>query len=614
MLATTTPIGVTDLPYDPCADPEADHNALGISNYLDGLAQFITSCPTPMTIAVQGDWGSGKTSAMNGIKFRLGSEKKYEIIDFNTWQYAQFDLGEALVFSLVHEVTAPLQRNSEQAKRYLRKFVDFGRGLMRTVGSTTPAIAVLSNVLDSAVDSFGDDEKMSIVEQVKNLRKEFHAAVEEFCKKAEKDRVIVFVDDLDRLDPSKSVEVMENLKLFLECERVVFVLAIDFEVVSRGVQNKFGAGFTEDKARSFFDKIIQVPFRMPISNYKIDGIMKEVFDTLGMKNLSAAERKPYEQAVKYSIGTNPRSLKRLLNTFVLLKLIVEAGELPSERDDKLDITLFYLLCLQSAFPKFHDRLTELSDFQEDLDSLLPIDETGDDTQGTTTAMQKEYGVTTLDQLRRLESFIEFFREVLDDSDDGLQLLKRGLFLSSVTTVGSSNVVDNDGRRDFGGSVISRLESNLGTPGTTMFQSLLAKLCNLLGEEQFSYAMTPSSDNTVTLHNRSEESVKKSGWGTQMAEVRVNKRGTLAVYFGPKAAEGARNFWKNDPEWSKLAEGLHREWHSEAEGRGNKKMTFLDTNKKQSRNTHPFGLTKISTEEEIEAVALALSTAFKLSRR
>ena len=148
----------------------------------------------------------------------------------------------------------------------------------------------------------------------------------------------------------------------------------------------------------------------------------------------------------------------------------------------------------------------------------------------------------------------------------------------------------------------------------MFQSLLAKLCNLLGEEQFSYAMTPSSDNTVTLHNRSEESVKKSGWGTQMAEVRVNKRGTLAVYFGPKAAEGARNFWKNDPEWSKLAEGLHREWHSEAEGRGNKKMTFLDTNKKQSRNTHPFGLTKISTEEEIEAVALALSTAFKLSRR
>ena len=100
----------------------------------------------------------------------------------------------------------------------------------------------------------------------------------------------------------------------------------------------------------------------------------------------------------------------------------------------------------------------------------------------------------------------------------------------------------------------------------------------------------------------------------MAEVRVNKNGTLAVYFGPKAAEEARNFWKNDPEWSKLAEGLHREWSSEAEGRGNKKMIFSDINKTQPRNLHPFGFLKISTEEEIEAVARALATAFKLSRR
>ena len=32
-------------------------DALGVSPYVDALADFILTCATPMTIAVQGDWG-----------------------------------------------------------------------------------------------------------------------------------------------------------------------------------------------------------------------------------------------------------------------------------------------------------------------------------------------------------------------------------------------------------------------------------------------------------------------------------------------------------------------------------------------------------------------------
>ena len=37
-------------------------------------------------------------------------------------------------------------------------------------------------------------------------------------------RVVIFVDDLDRLQPQKAVEVLEVLKVFLDCENCVFVL------------------------------------------------------------------------------------------------------------------------------------------------------------------------------------------------------------------------------------------------------------------------------------------------------------------------------------------------------------------------------------------------------
>lgn len=60
---------------------------------------------------------------------------------------------------------------------------------------------------------------------------------------------MIFVDDLDRLVPSKAVELLEVLKLFLDCKQCVFVLAIDYEVVIRGAIKKYGfASYNSEKS------------------------------------------------------------------------------------------------------------------------------------------------------------------------------------------------------------------------------------------------------------------------------------------------------------------------------------------------------------------------------
>jgi len=58
--------GFTDRPAS-CIDDDA----FGVEKYISGLSEFIKECNTPMTIAIQGDWGSGKTSMMNMIKGQL---------------------------------------------------------------------------------------------------------------------------------------------------------------------------------------------------------------------------------------------------------------------------------------------------------------------------------------------------------------------------------------------------------------------------------------------------------------------------------------------------------------------------------------------------------------
>jgi len=51
--------------------------------------------------------------------------------------------------------------------------------------------------------------------------------------------LLFFIDDLDRCLPEKAVEMLEAIKLFLEVEGTAFVLALDDEVVERGIAHRY---------------------------------------------------------------------------------------------------------------------------------------------------------------------------------------------------------------------------------------------------------------------------------------------------------------------------------------------------------------------------------------
>ncbi len=70
--------GSTDMP--------AKEDQFEIKKYVEGLISFIKECNTPMTLAIQGDWGTGKTSIMTMVKSKLqeDSKDKIECVWFNT--------------------------------------------------------------------------------------------------------------------------------------------------------------------------------------------------------------------------------------------------------------------------------------------------------------------------------------------------------------------------------------------------------------------------------------------------------------------------------------------------------------------------------------------------
>lgn len=65
MASDTYPHNQSNLIDLPCLSSKDD--LLGQKNYVDAFSAFIKDAETPMTIAVQGEWGCGKTSLTNAI-------------------------------------------------------------------------------------------------------------------------------------------------------------------------------------------------------------------------------------------------------------------------------------------------------------------------------------------------------------------------------------------------------------------------------------------------------------------------------------------------------------------------------------------------------------------
>lgn len=82
--------------------------------------------------------------------------------------------------------------------------------------------------------------------------------------------LIFLVDDLDRCLPDKAVEVLEAIKLFLEVPGCAFVLALDEEVVERGIAHRYRdyalqgkAGLTPITGAEYLEKLVHLPIRLP---------------------------------------------------------------------------------------------------------------------------------------------------------------------------------------------------------------------------------------------------------------------------------------------------------------------------------------------------------------
>jgi len=351
--------------------PVGSHNEdrLGTQGYAGSLSNFIQNCQTPLTIGIQGEWGSGKTSLLNMIKENLEQAEVrksvkgkdvYHIIWLNTWEHALLKTPEECLLSIVEEIISDISKvdgSWNAASKAKTALATLARGAIRVGASATlgaKGAQVADEMLGEGAHNSVKALRNSLAEIIGTIKNRGQNPVQRF---------VIFVDDLDRLDPKVAVQILELLKNIFDLEHCVFVLAIDYQVVVKGLEFKFGKP-TEDNEwefRAFFDKIIQLPFMMPMTAYNLQNYIVHMLTTetqifSGRLETNLLKAGTLAKVVRLTIGYNPRALKRLTNALSLINIYNKDEIEKSGENFKVKQLIFALICLQISYPKVYELL------------------------------------------------------------------------------------------------------------------------------------------------------------------------------------------------------------------------------------------------------------------
>lgn len=394
-----------------------------------------------MTIGVQGGWGTGKTSLMKLID--IGFDQQVIKVWINTWQYAQvYDRGELPLW-----VIAGLVRGLE------KQVADTPR-LGRVLKSLGWAAKVFAESklgfkidLDEAAKSEMDKLDGSTI--VEGIHAAFGKAVKAICEEGEFKRVVFFIDDLDRIAPPVAVSILEAIKTFLDVPGCVFFLAIDFEIVVRGLQDRKGV-----EGREFFEKIIQVPFHLQHHTTSYETYL--IKHLAAIDGVSEAELAGWELETLFELTTrmNPRAIKRAFNLYSLLKEI--SGEIANDTTSRklmlamtcLQVSSHYLPVFQALHAAKAPAVVlglmrgerkgskQLSDVQTQAQSVW------DKEHGRIRDAASMGGRSEEEVADDLRGIAEFIIGIIDGNDDGklspqeVQVFRQVLDLSAATTESS----------------------------------------------------------------------------------------------------------------------------------------------------------------------------------
>ena len=238
----------------PITEPSQDR--FGINPFAQTLASSIQQFPSPegTVIALNGPWGSGKSSAINLVLHHMEPairQDQITIINFTCWWFRGEDqLAMAFFRELYAGLGAPL------GKRFRKALSKLGRRLLGA-----------SSVIGSGIDlaggagigklAAGTMSWLSGQVVQEDTVEKLHAEIARTLKEQRK-RFLIIIDDIDRLAPDEALLIFRLVKSVGRLPNVIYLLAFDRTLSEAIVSERYPT-----EGPHYLEKIIQAGFDIP---------------------------------------------------------------------------------------------------------------------------------------------------------------------------------------------------------------------------------------------------------------------------------------------------------------------------------------------------------------
>lgn len=215
-----------------------NHDKFNRYNFSKRIAQTIInrSDSSGITVGIYGQWGEGKTSVLNFIEEELKRYNGILILNFNPWRYTDEEsLLRGFLEKVANLIGYELNTQKEKIGNFLSKYGKIGSLFGYDVSTLGKAIS------EADVETL----KMRVNDVLRSS----------------KSKLVIIVDDIDRLDKNEIFSLFRLVKLTGNFEKTTYILSFDEKMVANAIGERFGEN--RDSGSNFLEKIIQVPLKIP---------------------------------------------------------------------------------------------------------------------------------------------------------------------------------------------------------------------------------------------------------------------------------------------------------------------------------------------------------------
>jgi formylglycine-generating enzyme required for sulfatase activity len=350
---------------------------------------------TPLTIGVSGSWGSGKTTLLQRTKKMLDEQfdpksgrhyfaNEQEVTEkifrpcktvwFDAWKYSNED---HLLAALIRRILATMASGG-LGDKFWSKVLD--KSYPRR-----DVIATFLSFFSFKVDDTGVEFDINKFKTETPFAQNtaffdfFDDALNELLarwvhdtgdpKKIDESSgaLVIFIDDLDRCLPEKTVQVLEAIKLFLDKHGCLFVLGADTRIVQDAVASHYkDTGITGESAGDYLEKVIQLRFELPpILTEQMGDYLR---DDETAKQMVDDQVRQHWSALVTGADINPRRVKKVVNDVNLQwAMLKNTGQAKGVNRD--DFTRWQILMLVAP-GNFVKRLRDFDSIDEQFQFVI----------------------------------------------------------------------------------------------------------------------------------------------------------------------------------------------------------------------------------------------------